>query len=404
MKTFFPTNKASKPMQKGIALSILLGLACVSPAAAQENVQNAVSTPSVYSNPMFIGLLSVIILLLIVIYVFAEMLKAAAQFRKEKEKEEKSSSGNVLKTLLLVAFLGTTSKSLLAQTTEVAVSSAHTSYWGLNAFTFYFMLTIIAFELYVAYVLYRTSMQLLGVSERKEREAAERAAAGIVEPTLMEKLNASVAIEKESEILMDHNYDGIMELDNNLPPWWKYGFYVTIVFAVIYIINFHITKTGKLQKAEYDEQMQIAAADAEAYRKKAANLVDENNATTLTDASSLESGKTIFMDNCAACHGKGGQGGVGPNLTDDYWLHGGSIKDIFRTVKLGWPDKGMKAWQLDLSSRQIHEVSSYVKSLHGTNPENPKEKQGDLYQEGGAPVDSTNTSAAIDTVQVAENK
>jgi cytochrome c oxidase cbb3-type subunit 3 len=99
------------------------------------------------------------------------------------------------------------------------------------------------------------------------------------------------------------------------------------------------------------------------------------------DEGSLASGKTIFMDNCAACHGRAGEGGVGPNLTDDYWLHQGGIKDIFKTIKYGWPEKGMKSWQQDLGAKQIHEISSYIKSLHGTNPANAKEKQGELYKE-----------------------
>jgi cytochrome c oxidase cbb3-type subunit 3 len=119
----------------------------------------------------------------------------------------------------------------------------------------------------------------------------------------------------------------------------------------------------------------------EEYRKKAANLIDENNATLLTDGESLASGKSIFMDNCSACHGRAGEGGVGPNLTDAYWLHKGGIKDVFKTIKYGWPEKGMKSWQQDLGAKQIHEVASYIKSLYGTNPPNAKEKQGDLYSD-----------------------
>ena len=126
----------------------------------------------------------------------------------------------------------------------------------------------------------------------------------------------------------------------------------------------------------------------EEYKKKSANLVDENNATVLKDEASLTSGKSVFMDNCAACHGRSGEGGVGPNLTDDYWLHEGGINAIFKSIKYGWPEKGMKSWQQDLGAKQIHEIASFIMSLHGTNPANAKEKQGELYVEKVA-TDST---------------
>ena len=87
------------------------------------------------------------------------------------------------------------------------------------------------------------------------------------------------------------------------------------------------------------------------------------------------------MDNCAACHGSAGEGGVGPNLIDDYWVHSGGIKEIFKTIKYGWPEKGMKSWQQDLGAKQIHEVACFIKSLHGSNPPNQKDKQGEFYKE-----------------------
>jgi len=243
------------------------------------------------------------------------------------------------------------------------------------------MITIILFESFVIWILYNMSMNLLGVNERKRLEAEEKARRSVLEPSFIEKINASVAVEKEADILLDHNYDGIRELDNNLPPWWKYGFYFTILFSVAYLIHYHVIDTGKLQQEEYKAQLTKAAYDIEAYRKKAANLVDENNATLLTDAASLNSGKSIYIENCAPCHGKLGEGGVGPNLTDAYWIHKGGIKDIFKTIKYGWAEKGMKPWKDDLGAKQIHEVASYIKLMYGTNPPNAKEKQGDLYQE-----------------------
>lgn len=365
-----------KPVSKMLCLG-LLSMIHFS-ASAQESTA---SLDTVFSNPMFIILLSIIILLLIVIIVLANVLEAAAHQKVEQDKKNNGTM-TVVKTFLILFTLGGLSKRVFAQDV-VSVTQEQSSYWGLDAFTFYLMLTIIGFEILIAYVLYSISMQLLGVAERKRKRVEKKAKQVVKQPSLIEKINASVAIEEEADIMLDHNYDGIRELDNNLPPWWKYGFYFTIIFAVIYLIHYHVTNTGKLQLAEYEDQLTQAKIEMEEYRKKAANLVDENNVTLLTDATSISSGKNIFMDNCAACHGPAGEGGVGPNLTDEYWLHSGSIKDVFKTIKYGWPEKGMKAWQQDLGAKQIHEVSSFIMSLKGTNPPNAKEKQGELYKEAG---------------------
>lgn len=355
-------------------------------------------TSSIFSNSLFITLLSIIILLLIVIVVFANVVKAAAHYRGEQEKAKKDKAATIIKSLIILFILGGFSNSLFAQEAAPVAAGTNNSYWGLGGFTFYLMLTIIAFEVCIAWMLYNISMQLLGVEERKRKEAEKKAKVIIKQPSFIEKINASVAVEEEADIMLDHNYDGIRELDNNLPPWWKYGFYITIVWAVIYLVHYHVTNTGKLQLAEYEDQLTQAKVEMEEYRKKAANLVDENNAAMLTDEPSLSSGKNIYMDNCAACHGRAGEGGVGPNLTDEYWFHSGGIKDIFKTIKFGYPEKGMKAWQQDLGAKQIHEVASYIKSLYGTNPANPKEKQGEIYKEVNT-EDSTKVIPA-DTTQI----
>ncbi|WP_439880111.1 c-type cytochrome [Pontibacter sp. MBLB2868] len=178
----------------------------------------------------------------------------------------------------------------------------------------------------------------------------------------------------KDEIHSNHDFDGIQEYDNDLPPWWKYMFYASIVFGIGYMLHFHVFRTGALQTEEYEMEMQQAALFA-------AKNADDPNAVTnyeaLTDAAALESGKSIFATNCAACHGQEGQGVVGPNLTDEYWLHGGDVNDIFKTVKFGVPAKGMVPWQGKLTKDQILEVSSYILSLKGSNPANAKEPQGE---------------------------
>ncbi|MCI5081750.1 MAG: c-type cytochrome [Saprospiraceae bacterium] len=199
-----------------------------------------------------------------------------------------------------------------------------------------------------------------------------------------------VPLEKEKDILMDHDYDGIRELDNSLPPWWVAMFYITIAYAVVYIGIQHFSDYGMSQEEEYQAEMEQAEESIKAYLAKQANLVDETNAELLDDDASLAAGKVVFDEKCAACHGMAGEGGVGPNLTDPYWLHGGSVKDIFKTVKYGVPEKGMISWKSQLRPAEIHKVSSYIFKLGGTNPPNQKEPQGELYQvDNSAPADTT---------------
>lgn len=187
----------------------------------------------------------------------------------------------------------------------------------------------------------------------------------------------SLVGEHKDILIEDHSYDGIHEFDNDLPPWWKYSFYATIIFGIAYLLHYHVFDTGKLQTAEYEVEVQQAAI-------LSANEVSDPNAKTdfkvLTEAPAIESGKTIFAQNCAACHGKNGEGMVGPNLTDEYWLHGGDVNDIFHTIKFGVTSKGMVAWDKKLSKDQTLQVASYILSLQGTKPANAKAPQGDKYE------------------------
>ncbi|MDC6367106.1 MULTISPECIES: cbb3-type cytochrome c oxidase N-terminal domain-containing protein [Flavobacteriaceae] len=198
-------------------------------------------------------------------------------------------------------------------------------------------------------------------------------------------LTKSKAIEKEGEIIMDHNYDGIRELDNVLPPWWVYLFYATIVFAVVYLVRFHIIGDYD-QKLEYEEEVAAAQIAIEEYKKTAKDLVDVNTVEFLSDASDLSAGKKIFTANCVACHTADGGGAIGPNLTDEYWILGGGIKNVFNTISEGGRDgKGMIAWKQTLKPAEIAQVSSYVLTLGGTTPENPKAPEGEIWIDPDAP-------------------
>jgi cytochrome c oxidase cbb3-type subunit 3 len=217
---------------------------------------------------------------------------------------------------------------------------------------------------------------------KPQEEGAEESAAVEEEGFLkrmLTKLNDAVPVEREMEVATDHEYDGIIELDNNLPPWWKAMFYISILFGVAYLLHFHVFKTGELQGAEYETEMAEAKAEVEAYLATSANNVDETNVTFVAEASRLENGQTMFVQKCAPCHGQAGEGGVGPNLTDEYWIHGGDVKDIFRIIKNGVPAKGMIPWKSQLSPSEMQDISSYIITLEGTNPPNAKEPQGEQY-------------------------
>ncbi|WP_425235720.1 cbb3-type cytochrome c oxidase N-terminal domain-containing protein [Ulvibacterium sp.] len=196
----------------------------------------------------------------------------------------------------------------------------------------------------------------------------------------------SKPIEAEGEIILDHNYDGIRELDNKLPPWWVWMFYATIVFGVIYLARFHVFG-DYTQDEEYVTEVALAEAEIEEYKKTAKDFVDVNTVELLTDASDLSAGKAIFETNCVACHMADGGGGIGPNLTDEHWILGGGIKNVFNTVSEGGRDgKGMVAWKNVLKPAEMAQVSSYLLTFQGTTPANPKAPEGDIWIDPDAPA------------------
>ncbi len=201
---------------------------------------------------------------------------------------------------------------------------------------------------------------------------------------------------------LGHDYDGIKELDNDIPIWWKYGFGFCILFGIVYLYSYHIAESRPLQQKELQIDQEIAAVKQAAYLEKSANNVDEKTVKMLGLAD-IEAGKALFIKPgaCATCHAENGSSivngapGIGPNLTDEYWIHKGDIKSIFTTIKYGWPEKGMKSWKDDYSPLQIAQLASYVKSLQGTNPSPAKEKQGELFK------DDTVPSVAVDSASKA---
>ena len=193
--------------------------------------------------------------------------------------------------------------------------------------------------------------------------------------TILKKLTKTKPITEEETILLDHNYDGIKELDNALPPWWLYSFYASIIFAVLYLGYYHILG-GNTHVETFEEEMEIARLDVEQYKRDNPSTFDATKVT----ASGTEAGKKIFKSNCAVCHAVDGGGGIGPNLTDEYWILGGGIKNVYNTISEGGRDgKGMIAWKNSLNPEKMQQVASYILTLQGTTAKKPKEKQGDLW-------------------------
>jgi len=243
------------------------------------------------------------------------------------------------------------------------------------------MLVLIAIVCFVLLKTFRVMADLLLPKEVATVAANSPDFEYVLEPkkhkaTFWEKILSLKPLSEEKDLEMDHDYDGIVELDNPPPSWFMWLFYVTIVFAAVYLLNFHVFKLGKLQDEEYAVEMKQAAVEQKVFLAKSANRVDENSVKLSESADVLSAGKAIFKQNCVACHGENAQGIVGPNLTDEYWIHGGKINDLFKTIKYGVPEKGMISWEKQLSPKQIADVSNYIKSLKDSHPANPKEKQG----------------------------
>jgi cytochrome c oxidase cbb3-type subunit 3 len=176
---------------------------------------------------------------------------------------------------------------------------------------------------------------------------------------------------------LDHNYDGIIELDNSLPPWWVYMFYGTIIFSIAYCVYF-FAYDGFSQEKELAREMDAAKAQIAKFQEENGPGIDENTATLLVDATALDAGKAIYEKNCVACHAANGGGGVGPNFTDNYWIHGNTINDLFKVIKYGVPEKGMIPWESQLNPEQMQQVASFIlKEFSGKNVEGGKEPQGE---------------------------
>jgi len=240
------------------------------------------------------------------------------------------------------------------------------------------LLVIIALEI-VASASNNIINQLMTPEGRERKEALDSMPLSELPfiKNILQKLTKTRPLSSEKEIELEHDYDGIKELDNDLPPWWVYLFYATVIFGVIYIGKYHLFG-GDNQIQELEKDMMIAQKEIEEYKKTAPDLLTADKVVLLTDAGDIAAGKAIFDANCVACHRADGGGGIGPNLTDEYWILGGDVKEIFNTIMEGGRDgKGMVAWKQQIKPSDIQKVASYILSLQGKNPADGKAPEGD---------------------------
>lgn len=363
-----------------IKISGLLFTAIVFAALPMNAWADGPPKPSAMANPLAQVLVVIIGVLLLAIALLAHVVLGAAEMKMQRFRDQQKNNIGA-KVLGIIALLCSANSVFAGEepATDVAVAASSTIS-GLSPTAFYSLISVVGVELLVLLWLLYHLKNLLAkdpvvetVTETVVKESAWK--------KWWEKANSFKPVQEEANIDLGHNYDGIRELDNRLPPWWLYGFYICIIFSAIYLWRYHVTHTAPSSLEELAIVMEKAELEKENYLKKAANNVNENTVTYLSDATSLEVGKKIFVTACAACHAADGGGTVGPNLVDDYWLHGGSMSDVFKSIKYGWPEKGMKSWKDDYSPAQIAQISSYIKSLKGTKPGTPKEPQGELYEE-----------------------
>lgn len=282
-----------------------------------------------------------------------------------------------MKTLLSILLMLFTALIASAQNTAPAIQEPASDLYA-NLLLIAVLITL-SLALIATLVLLRTvkivSSKLLGETVTEQVVVAAKESTP-EKPGLWTRLLELRPVSEEKDIMMEHQFDGISELDNPTPAWFMWLFYATIVFAIVYLSYYHVFHLGKMQEEEYAIEMKAATAEKVAYLAKSADNVDENSVKLSTDNAVLSSGQAIFKDNCVACHGEKGQGMVGPNLTDEYWLHGGKIDKIFKTIKYGVPEKGMISWEKTLSPKQMSDLANYIISLKDTHPENPKAAQG----------------------------
>ena len=309
----------------------------------------------------------------------------AANYNKTK----KSGPSNITKSGLVLIMLFS-SQLLFAQTKAAPELISGT-------FFTYLILIVIAIEIALIMFLSSSTSGFIHSITHESIGAEYVEAPSLIQrfKNLWNKSNNFIPIEEESKLDTGHSYDGIRELDNITPPWFTAAFLGTILFGIVYLYTRHVSHTAPLQIQEYETAMAQAEEEKNEFLATQSNNIDENTVRLLTGPD-VEAGKAIFLQKCVACHSENGAskpGGVGPNLTDDHWIHGGSVQNIFASIKNGWPEKGMISWKDQIAPKQMAQIASFIKSIKGTVAAGGKEPQGEVYTESAAAT-TTDTAAA----------
>jgi cytochrome c oxidase cbb3-type subunit III len=357
--------------------------------------QAIAATPAVSTDmklDLNMVLLFFAVLLLLPLYYTGKTFLYAAGFYTDKKKNT-SSVNKTLISVLLCLFISTLAFSQSPAAAPIP-GVALPSHWITVT-----LVTIIALEF--IFIIYFTT-QITGFLHPKVAKALQTNAENETSwfQTFWEKINNFKPIGEEDTMDTGHNYDGIRELNNVTPPWFITAFIFSILFGIGYLYVYYVAKSAPLQIEEFNMAMKKAEDEKAQYLAMQGNNVDETTVKML-GAADIASGRSTFQAKCTACHGPAGgsmPGGVGPNLTDEYWIHGGNISSIFKTIKYGWPDKGMISWKDQLSPMQIAQLASYIKSIRGSKPTGAKEPQGDLYIEEGIKSDSLTTDSLTTTM------
>lgn len=345
----------------------------------------------------------VVIILFLVLAVLAYTLKNSMELYKYRvRKEKENNSGNAAKVITMVAGLIVFSALGLNAQTDAAATTTKTAF-GQSDLLRYLLLFIIFLELVAIFAVIKWLRFFTGIEELQVSKG-KQSILSMSFKGWWRRFNKFKPIREEADIDMGHSYDGIRELDNVLPPWFTWSFVGTIIFAIVYMWRFHASANpAPDQYQEFENAMVKAKLAQEAYIAAKGGEIDENTVVML-GASEIAEGSKLFQSNCVACHGAEGQGTIGPNLTDDYWIHGGKIGDVFRTIKVGVIEKGMQSWKDVFSATQIAQLSSYIKSIHGTNPAGAKAPEGDIYkEEAGATAPAADSTAAAPAPATADS-
>jgi cytochrome c oxidase cbb3-type subunit III len=356
-----------KTIQKIIALAVVFSFTnFITAQDVVTNPSNVNYVPNYKENLdlfyfLLVGIAIQLIGILIISNSIITLVKSEYFQKKLADKKSKGNYTTIIVAILTFGLIAYTGQSYALEFSYPGENTEPTLWLLVENSDIYFMVAINFVLLLVIFYLRSMFKNFLGMIKTEKEKTAEVPAMRKINQILTDV----VPIEEESRIMLHHEYDGIRELDNNLPPWWVWGFFATIIFAVVYLFNYHILKTSDLQISAYEKEMKKSEREVKAYLSKMAMNVDETNATLMTEANDIAAGKSIFQTNCVTCHNPKGEGNIGPNLTDKSWVYGYDIKEVFKTIKLGTPN-GMPEHNSKLNPVQIQQVSSYVIQLPET--------------------------------------